>query len=758
MRRSLSAATLAVAALAGSAPTLAQNVIPRLLSAASAGSAPVSIASGAAIAVPASDPGSRSTALYLEAALWRGRGFRLHVTDDGRGAAIVFVRAADAAAGPEGYRLDIENGRAVITAPTDAGLFYGAVTLEQLLTPDADGGPVALASAHIVDRPRFAWRGLLLDSARHYQSPAFIERLIDGMARLKLNVLQWHLTDDQAWRLEIRRDPRLTAIGAWRTEPDPATGRPERYGGFYSQATVRRIVAYAAARHVTIVPEIEMPGHSLSAITAYPELGAAPPESGTRGDWGVFPDVLAPSERTLGFMTGVLDEVMGLFPSPWIAIGGDEAVKDQWKASPAIQAQMRQLGLKDENALQGWFTDRIAAYLAAHHRRAIGWDDILVGGADLPANAAVTVWRAGGAADAARSGRDAVTATDPLLYFDHRQADLPDEPPGRGVVVALSEVYGIDPAPPGTAAAAAGHVIGMQGNLWTEHMPSEADVALMAFPRAAALAEAAWTAPERKDWADFEARLPAELGREQTLGLGPDLGAVGVKAQARQTDTGVEVALSTQLGLGTIRYTIDGAAPGPTSAAYVTPLELAAPARLRAATFVEGRRVSPVFDRVFDPAAPLRLESQELQLCTNQVALNLQAPLAAQRGQRYLVDIMNPCWIYPQADDRAGATIRVAVTRLPFNFQLGADAAKVVTRPPRAPGGELDVRAGGCDGAPVLSFPLAGAARNPGVSVLSGALPPLGGRRDLCLAFTEARPDPMWVVAWAEVGPRVPAR
>jgi hexosaminidase len=751
-------AALALLSLAAP-PALGQTVIPRPLSSeAIIGRAPVAIADGATIAVRAGDPGARRAAGFLSNAVQRSRGLRLRVGAGGRTPTIVLERAGVADAGAEGYRIDIGDGRVVIAAPTNAGLFYGAVTLTQLLTPDAGRGPATLAAFRIVDRPRFAWRGLLLDSARHYQSPAFIERLIDGMARLKLNVLQWHLTDDQAWRLEIRRYPRLTAIGAWRTEPDPATGKPMRYGGFYSQAEVRRIVAYAATRHVTIVPEIEMPGHSLSAITAYPELGSAPPQRGVRDDWGVFPDVLAPDERTYAFMTGVLDEVMALFPGPWIAIGGDEAVKDEWRASPAIQAEMRRLGLKDENALQGWFTDRIAAFIAAHGRRAIGWDDILVGGSGLPANAAVTVWRAGGAADAAKSGHDAVTATDPLLYFDHRQADMPDEPPGRSVVVSLSDVYGIDPEPPATVSAAAAHVIGVQGNLWTEHMPTEADVALMAFPRAAALAEVAWTAPERKDWADMEARVPAELTRERTLGLGPDQGAVAVKAEVRRTDAGVEVALSKQLGLGTIRYTLDGAPPGPTSAAYVGPLELGAATRLRAATFVEGREFLPALDRAIDPTGPLRLQSQELQLCSNQVALNIEAPLAVQRGQRYLVDIMNPCWIYPQADDRAGATIRVAVTRLPFNFQLGADTAKVARRPPRTRNGELDVRAGGCDGAPVLSLPLAAATRNPGVTVLAGALPPLGRRSDLCLTFTQARPDPMWVLGWVEVGRKAAAQ
>ena len=346
-----------------------------------------------------------------------------------------------------------------MTAASDPGLFYGAVSLWQLLTPDGGRGPVSLPAVRIVDRPRFAWRGLLLDSARHYQSPAFIEQLIDWMALHKLNVLQWHLTDDQGWRLQIEKYPKLTSIGAWR----PATGadsplstrksqvRPALYGGYYTQAEVRRIVAYAQARQVTIVPEIEMPGHALAAILAYPELASGPGASAAdQADWGIFPYLEAPSEETFVFLSNVLTEVMELFPSRFIAIGGDEAAKDQWRASPAIQAQMKALGLANEDALQSWFTARIVAFLEAHGRRAIGWDDIVAG---LDPAAAVLSWHLNGAVVAARAGHDAVVASDPTLYFDHRQTDLPGEPPGRGVVVSLRDVYEYEPAPPTLAPA-----------------------------------------------------------------------------------------------------------------------------------------------------------------------------------------------------------------------------------------------------------------------------------------------------------------
>ena len=560
------------------------------------------------------------------------------------------------------------------------------MTLWQLITADGGRGPASLQPVSIADHPRFAWRGLLLDSARHFQSPAFVEHLIDRMALLKLNTLQWHLTDDQGWRLQILRYPRLTSVGAWRAAIDPATGRPTRYGGFYTQGQVRRIVTHAAARHVTIVPEIDVPGHSLAAIIAYPELGSAPPDAATQGDWGVFPSILDPSDHTLAFMTDVLSEVMALFPGQWINVGGDEAVQDAWRASPKIQAQIKRLGLPNEEALQGWYTAQLGAFLAAHGRRMIGWDDILKGGATLPADTAVVSWHLEGATAALTQGRDVVIDTDPTLYFDHRQSPLPSEPPGRGSVISLQDVYALDPAPASLPADQRAHIIGVQANLWTEHMPSERDVALMAFPRADAVAELGWTAPARQDWTDFQARLPTELARDRALGLAVDDAAVHARDDAR----------------------LEAEHPG-------------------------------------------RLTSQQLTLCTEKVALNLYAPRDAQRGQSYLVDIMNPCWIYPQADLSAKRDIRVAVTRLPFNFQLGADAAKIALEPPKSPAGELLIRAGGCTGDPVAVLPLARAAASDGVTVLRGELPALGGRRDLCLTFTERKLDPMWVWAGAEV-------
>jgi hexosaminidase len=722
--------------------------------------ASVTFTDGDPVVTAPGDVGAQQVALYLSNLVQKSRGLKFRTANTARQDPIAIVlERGGGRSDDERYTLDVSASGARIMASSDAGLFYGAVSLWQLITADARTGEVTLQPTHIVDAPRFAYRGLLLDSARHFQSPVFVEHLIDWMALHKLNVLQWHLTDDQGWRIQIRKYTRLTSIGGWRAPHDPATGEPKRYGGFYTQAQIRHVVAYAAARHVTIVPEIEMPGHSLSAILAYPRLGTTRADPKTQSDWGVFPDILNPDERTYGFMTDVLSEVMALFPGPWINVGGDEAVKDQWKASPAVQAQIKQLGLANEDALQGWFTARIGQFITDHHRRMIGWDDILVGGDTLPADAAVVSWHLDGALKATGTGHDTVIATAPTLYFDNRQADLASEPTGRRAVVTLDDVYNFDPVPPTMAPADRAHIIGVQANLWTEHMRTEDDVARMAFPRAAAVAELGWTAPERKNWADFTTRLPRELTRYRAFGLKEDTGAIALKLTRLWAGPALMVNLSSQLGVGEIHYTTDGSTPTATSiisiAGLPAPSMIAVnkPIRLRAVSFIGGHPVAPAFDRWINPAGPERRQSQELTLCTDKVSLNLDGQNPAQRGQPYLVDVMNPCWIWPHADLSRFGTLKVAVTALPFNFQLGADAAKIMLHPPVTPAGELEVRADGCDSAPIGRLSLARALGTKGVTVLSGKLPPLSGRHDLCLTFTQRKLDPMWVLAWAELAP-----
>jgi hexosaminidase len=410
----------------------------------------------------------------------------------------------------EGYELSVSPRRIRLIARSPRGLFYGAITLWQLITGTGAEAPLRIPAVAIADHPRFAWRGLLLDSARHFQSPAFIKHFIDTMAQHKLNVLHWHLTDDQGWRIEIKRYPRLTEVGAWRTPPGAAKDAP-RYGGFYTQDEIRDIVRYAAERYVTIVPEIEMPGHAQAAIAAYPEFGVTGTNPGVSHDWGINTHLYNVDDSTFVFLQNVLSEIIDLFPSKYIHVGGDEAAKDQWQASAHVQQRMRDLGIKDEAALQGWFTARIGEFLAEHSRKLVGWDEILEGG--LPADAVVMSWRGTqGASDASKQGHDVIMVPSPVMYFDHLQSSAHNEPPGRPDVVSLADVYAFEPVPRELDASQTRHVLGAEGALWSEYLTSQQRVEHAAFPRTAALAEVLWS-PASRDWVGFQARLPAQLQR-----------------------------------------------------------------------------------------------------------------------------------------------------------------------------------------------------------------------------------------------------
>lgn len=433
--------------------------------------------------------------------------------------------------GPEGYLLTIDEGRAEIRAAAAAGLFYGTQTLRQLLPPDiyrqAAVGRAAweLPGVEIEDRPRFGWRGAMLDTARHFMPKSFIKKYIDLLALHKLNRFHWHLTDDQGWRIEIERYPRLTEVGAWRKQtvsghwrhdqPNTYDGKP--HGGFYTQADIAEIVAYAADRFVTVVPEIEMPGHAQAAIAAYAELGntdvlpAEPLE--VSPDWGVNRNVFNANESTILFLQGVLDEVLALFPSEYIHVGGDECPKEQWRNSPTAQARLRELGLADEDALQSYFIRRMDSYLTQRGRRLIGWDEILEGG--LAENAIVMSWRgeAGGIA-AAQAGHDVIMASNRYTYFDYYQSeDRAAEPLGIGGFISLEKAYSFEPIPPELTPEQGRHIIGGQGQVWTEYIADYRHVEYMAFPRLAALAESVWTPAERKDYGDFRGRLSTHLER-----------------------------------------------------------------------------------------------------------------------------------------------------------------------------------------------------------------------------------------------------
>lgn len=463
-------------------------------------------------------------------------GFALPVLDTPQGGQpmIIFVLDEAPALGAEGYHLTVTPSQVTARAAQPAGLFYAAQSLRQLLPPEVFGAaPVegiawTMPCVEIEDVPRFGWRGSMLDVCRHFMPKEFVLRYIDLLALHKLNVFHWHLTDDQGWRIEIKKYPRLTEVGAWRKET--LVGRLQHdvaelvfdgvpHGGFYTQDDIREVVAYAQARHVTVVPEIEMPGHAQAAIAAYPELGNLSEPVEVRTYWGISDNVFNVEESTIAFLQDVLDEVLELFPSEFVHIGGDEAPKKQWRESPAAQARMQALGLRDEEELQSYFIRRMDAYLTSRGRRLLGWDEILEGG--LAENATVMSWRGvrGGVA-AVSAGHDVVMAPNNYTYFDYYQsADRDAEPLAIGGYIPLEGAYAFEPVCEGIDAEHAHHVLGGQGQLWTEYIPTPEHAEYMAFPRLCALAEAVWTPAERRDYADFLARLAVHLRRLDGLNV-----------------------------------------------------------------------------------------------------------------------------------------------------------------------------------------------------------------------------------------------
>ena len=743
-------AALAACVEAGAAPGILQ-VIPAPASVVPA-TGSFQVANG--LAIVARDDRAEPVARYLAELLDRTRGLRLRPTTTGDAAGGVRL-SLDAAAteSPEAYTLEVSSGGVEIRAADPRGLFYGAVTLWQLATADgAETGPATIQALRIADGPRFAWRGLMLDSARHYQPPGFIRDLIDWMALHKLNVLHWHLTDDQGWRLEILKYPELTRVGAWRT---PAgAGNPPTYGGYYTQADVRELVAYAASRFVTIVPEIEMPGHAQAAIASYPQLGTggAPPVS---SDWGVHDWLFNADESTLVFLENVLDEVIGLFPGEFVHVGGDEAVKDRWRASPRVQARIRELGLADEAALQGWFIARIGRFLESRGRRLIGWDEILEGG--IPARAAVMSWRgiAGGIA-AARAGHDVVMAPSPVLYLDHWQSDSPHEPPGRPGIVSLADVYAFEPVPAELAPAEARRILGAQVNAWTEHMRLAGRVEHQVFPRAAALAEATWSPAAARDWDSFTARLGAQFARYRRLRIDFADSAFEPRFELAEAADGgaLRVTLSQQSPFGTIRVTRDGSVPGPGSEPYSGPFDAATGTLLRAAAFDGELALSEAVSLQVDRAALGRRADEELAQCSGNLVLRLEddAPSGDDRAV-FNVDIVDPCWVWRDVDLTRGASLTAAVGQVPFNFQIGQDAEAIRHGDARTAAGELEIRAGDCAGEPVARIPLAEAAASDGVTVIGPVrIAAQSGRGDLCLRFARPRIDPIWTLAWVALG------
>ena len=536
------------------------------------------------------------------------------VADEMPASGIRFV--TDESLPAEGYELNVDGEGIEVRALQFPGFLYALQSLEQLLpaavygTEPAPDAAWEVPCVKIADAPRFAYRGMHLDVARHFFSVDEVKRYIDVMAIHKLNTLHWHLTDDQGWRIEIKRYPELTAVGSIRKatvvrkEWGTYDGTP--YGGFYTQDEIRDVVKYAADRGVTVIPEIDLPGHMLAALTAYPELGCTGGPYEVWGRWGVADDVLCPGrEKTFEFLEGVLTEVMELFPSEYIHIGGDECPKVRWEKCPRCQAKIRQLGLKDdgehtaEHYLQSYVTDRIGKFLAQHGRRIIGWDEILEGRA--PSDAVVMSWRGSeGGIAAAKLGHDVIMTPNSHFYFDYYQSlDTDAEPFGIGGYIPMEQVYSYDPAFPELTPEQQKHILGVQANLWTEYVLSDEHLEYMLLPRLAALSEVQWCLPETKDWNRFIGSFRMdEIYSQMGYEFAKHIFGVTASYAVDPEKGGVVMTLTTQGG-APIRYTLDGSDPTASSPLYKAPVTIGESCTFKAAALREGMQ-TPVYARKFD--------------------------------------------------------------------------------------------------------------------------------------------------------------
>lgn len=513
---------------------------------------------------------------------------------------VVFRLDSSKDLGGEGYEFEASENKIILNAVNHAGLFYAVQSLKQLLPPEVEKEEIVRAidwkvpAVTITDTPKYKWRGLHLDTGRHISSVSFIKKYLDNMAAHKLNTFHWHLTEDQGWRLEIKKYPKLTEIGAFRDSTlaghysiEKYDGK--RYGGFYTQDEAREIVQYAKDLYITVIPEIEMPGHSTAAVAAYPKLGVTGKKVRPSTTWGVFPDILNVEEHTFNFMEDVLTEVMGIFPSEFIHIGGDEAPKKQWEESERIQFKIDSLGLKDEHELQSYFITRIEKFLNAKGRQIIGWDEILEGG--LAPNAAVMSWRGeeGGIA-AAKSGHHVVMSPGSHMYLDHGQGDPDAEPLNIGGYLPLEKVYSYSPTPAELSDKEAQYIMGAQANVWTEYLPTEDSREYMVFPRISALSEVVWSGEEHKDWESFKARMPRQLKRYSYKGINYSTSIynaeINEKYDALSENYTVELVKQWD---GELRYTTDGSEPISSSNVYKNPMKMKPGLTIKAGLFKDGK-------------------------------------------------------------------------------------------------------------------------------------------------------------------------
>lgn len=523
----------------------------------------------------------------------------------------------------EGYKLSVSPKAINIAASKANGLFYALQTIYQLMPPSVYGNECmkqenwSIPAVEIEDAPRFSYRGLMLDVARHYSPVEYIYKFIDMLAAHKMNTFHWHLTEDQGWRIEIKKYPKLIEIGSKRDETlvgyyfenYPQVFDGKEHSGYYTQQQIKDIVAYAASKYITVIPEIEMPGHALAAIASYPELSCTPDSTyKVAGTWGVFEQVYCPKEATFKFLEGVLDEVMELFPSPYIHIGGDECPKTAWVKSEHCQALIKELGLKNdsipslvdgrkhskEEKLQSYFITRMEKYINSKGRNIIGWDEILEGG--LAPNATVMSWRGvEGGMNAAKAGHDAIMTPGAYVYLDSYQEDPEFAPTTIGGYTTLKKTYSYNPVPGDADELVKKHVIGLQGNIWTEYMQTNERRDYQAFPRAVAIAETAWTLDKNKNWNGFCQRMAGDFQRMDVMNVKACRNFFEVNINTHvDSDNVLKVTLETYSPDAEIRYTINGKEPNINSSRYTGPFVLNGNMNLRAAAFKGEKRLGRV--------------------------------------------------------------------------------------------------------------------------------------------------------------------
>jgi hexosaminidase len=513
------------------------------------------------------------------------------------GAIYLKLLAATDTLGPEGYTLRVQPGQVVLAARQPAGLYLGTQTIRQLLPAQRTAG-ASLPAVEVADQPRYQWRGMHLDVSRHFFPVEFVKQYIDYLALHKLNTFHWHLTDDQGWRIEIKKYPKLTSVGGYRDGTligHYGAKVPEydnvRYGGFYTQEQVKEVVKYAQDRYITVVPEIEMPGHALAALTAYPELSCTGGPFKVGQTWGVYDDIFcAGNDQTFAFLQDVLTEVMPLFPSKIVHIGGDEAPKTRWKTCPKCQARIKAEHLKGEHELQSYFVQRMEKFVNSKGKTIMGWDEILEGG--LAPNAAVMSWRGmeGGTA-AAKQKHQVVMTPGEFVYFDHAQGDPALEPLNIGGYLPLAKVYSFEPTPPELTADEKKYILGAQANLWTEYIPTTQYAEYMVLPRMAALAEVLWTPARLKNWESFKVRMQPQYQRYAALGANYAKSAFNPRQQfvPDTTQGGDVVSLLLDATGPQVTYTLDGSAPTPASTPYTGPFTLSRSSVVKAASFENGQ-------------------------------------------------------------------------------------------------------------------------------------------------------------------------